>query len=81
MEKKKYHMVKTFPIIQQKNRRMWQNRCLAKIHHFEKPLNPNTISLCDTCMFVCLMVRNATFNNISVISWRSVLLVEETGEP
>jgi len=27
------------------------------------------------------MVLNATFNNISVISWRSVLLVEETGEP
>ena len=23
----------------------------------------------------------ATFNNISVITWRSVLLVEETGEP
>jgi len=23
---------------------------------------------------------NATFNNISVILWRSVLLVEETGE-
>jgi len=22
---------------------------------------------------------NATFNNLSVISWRSVLLVEETG--
>jgi hypothetical protein len=31
---------------------------------------------------VCLMVLNATFNNISVIiSWRSVLLVEETGVP
>ena len=30
--------------------------------------------------FVCLMVFNATFNNISVISWRSVLLVEEIGE-
>jgi hypothetical protein len=29
----------------------------------------------------CLMVFNATFNNISVISWRSVLLVEETGGP
>jgi hypothetical protein len=28
---------------------------------------------------VKLMVFNATFNNISVISWRSVLLVEETG--
>jgi hypothetical protein len=27
------------------------------------------------------MVFNATFNNISVISWRSVLLVEETREP
>jgi hypothetical protein len=28
---------------------------------------------------VCLMVLNSTFNNISVISWQSVLLVEETG--
>jgi hypothetical protein len=27
------------------------------------------------------MVINATFNNISVISWRSVLLVAETGFP
>jgi cytochrome b561 len=27
------------------------------------------------------MVFNATLNNISVISWRSVLLVEETGVP
>jgi hypothetical protein len=27
------------------------------------------------------MVPNATFNNISVISWRSVLLVKETGVP
>jgi hypothetical protein len=26
-------------------------------------------------------VFNATFNNISVILWRSVLLVEETGLP
>ena len=25
------------------------------------------------------MVFNATFNNISVLSWRSVLLVEEAG--
>jgi hypothetical protein len=29
--------------------------------------------------YVCLMVFNVIFNNISVISWRSVLLVEETG--
>ena len=31
------------------------------------------------CYYVCLFY--ATFNNISVISWRSVLLVEETGGP
>jgi hypothetical protein len=30
---------------------------------------------------VRVMVFNATFNNISVISWRSVLLVEETEVP
>ena len=29
-------------------------------------------------LFVCLMVFNTTFNNLSVISWRSVLLVEKT---
>ena len=28
-----------------------------------------------------VMVFNVTSNNISVISWSSVLLVEETGEP
>ena len=27
------------------------------------------------------MVFNTTFNNITVISWQSVLLVEETGVP
>jgi hypothetical protein len=30
---------------------------------------------------VTVMMFNATFNNISVISWWSVLLVEETGVP
>ena len=30
---------------------------------------------------VMVVVFNATFNNISVISWRSVLLVEETRVP
>jgi hypothetical protein len=30
---------------------------------------------------VRVMVFNATFNNISDISWQSVLLVEETGVP
>ena len=32
-------------------------------------------------MFVCLMVLYTTFNNILVISWRSILLVEETEGP
>ena len=31
------------------------------------------------CLFVCLMLYNVTFINISVISWQSVLLVKETG--
>ena len=30
---------------------------------------------------LCLMVFNATFNNICVISWRSVLLEKDTGVP
>ena len=30
---------------------------------------------------VGVMVFNATFNSISVVSWWSVLLEEETGEP
>jgi hypothetical protein len=30
---------------------------------------------------VCLYVLNATFNNISAISWQSVLVVEEAGVP
>jgi hypothetical protein len=32
-------------------------------------------------LFVCFIVFHATFNNISVIPWQSVLLVEETGVP
>ena len=34
-----------------------------------------------TSLFACLMVFNATFNNISVISWRSVLLVKDIRGP
>jgi hypothetical protein len=30
---------------------------------------------------VCVMLFNANFNNISLISWRSVLLVEENHHP
>ena len=35
----------------------------------------------STMVWLRFMVFNDTFNNISVISWWSVLLVEETGVP
>jgi hypothetical protein len=40
------------------------------------------VSVSNRAMFnECCLMFNATFNNISVISWRSVLLVEKTREP
>jgi uncharacterized DUF497 family protein len=39
----------------------------------------NIVIARDDCLLV--MVFNVTFNNISVISWRSVLLVEGTRVP
>ena len=36
--------------------------------------------ICLSYTRVGVMVFNATFNNISLISWRSFLLMEETGE-
>ena len=39
----------------------------------------SSICLQDKIQGVRFMVFNVTFNNISVISWMSVLLVEETG--
>ena len=35
----------------------------------------------DHKLCVGVMVFNTTFNNISVISWRSILMVEDTGIP
>jgi hypothetical protein len=48
---------------------------LTNMFYHREPQTTNTIRL------VGCMLPNATFNNISVISWRSVLLVEETGVP
>jgi hypothetical protein len=56
---------------------LWYDKQVSYKQHY-------ILLLCDfeyRCLIVCLMVFNATFNNISVISWRSVLLVEETGGP
>jgi len=44
-------------------------------------LEVNTIGSVSIIWLVGFIVFNATFNNISVISWRPVLLVEETGGP
>ena len=43
-------------------------------------LSTSNFLLYSKLAWIEVMVFNATFNNISVISWRSVLLVEETGE-
>ena len=67
---------------------------LTKVHRLSKVLQVRFVSSHDalttfikpgkvlktviTC--VSAMVLNATFNNSSVISWRSVLLMEETRE-
>jgi hypothetical protein len=54
---------------------------------FKKSSDQNAITICTSqngnivCLIVCVMVFNPTFNNISVLSWRSILLVEETGGP
>jgi hypothetical protein len=42
---------------------------------------PEVGEYCLACLFVYLVVVHTTFNNISVISWRSVLLVVESGGP
>ena len=41
--------------------------------------NPKMFFIVVNTPRVRVMVFSATFNNISVISWRSVLLLEETG--
>ena len=46
-------------------------------------MNHTNIQMTKSNMFgeVRVMVLNTTFNNISVMSWQSVLLVEENGVP
>jgi hypothetical protein len=47
-------------------------------------VNSNNSHSMFVCLFVCLfhgVYRHFYFNNISVISWSSVLLVEEIGGP
>ena len=59
------------------------NRCQIYMFSNLSIYNSNGVKsdLQHTQKEVRVTVFNATFNNISVISWRSVLLVEETGVP
>jgi len=49
-------------------------------HTVKVTINQGNLSLLYE-LRVRIMLFNATFNNISVIPWQSVLLVEETGVP
>ena len=56
-------------------RRKMVSKCNAEMERIKK--RRKMIGRCN----VRIMVFNATFNNISVISWRPFLLLEETGVP
>ena len=64
---------------------MYPNKfsCQNIFYHFIEacPGEPHSIYSKVKSMVGWFMVFNATFNNISVISWRSVLLMEETEHP
>ena len=51
---------------------------LNDVPRYMFPKYKSLLSFMNKCLFVLF---NTTFNNISVISWRSVLSVEETGGP
>jgi hypothetical protein len=70
---------------------LWQVNVFFRVLLFPPPIKL-TATVCRTVVLfkdllilsylrVRVMVFNATFNNISVILWQSVLLVEETGVP
>jgi hypothetical protein len=55
-------------------------RTTASIRSSNTPCLEQDSTSQSCCFWFDFMVFNATFNNISVISWRSVLLMEETGK-
>ena len=67
-----------------KNRNFQFNRfyCIAIPTLWYANIMTPVLKLSNTCFPLgWIMVFKATFNNISVISWWSVLLMEETGVP
>ena len=57
----------------------WNN--LYTLHTCSDFVENKTLTCPTWSLMVWVMVLNATFHNISIISWRSVLLLEETGIP
>jgi len=57
-----------------------QEICSSNLH-YKLLLELAKLSTAIYKIMVGFLVFNATFNNISVISWWSVLLAEETGVP
>ena len=60
--------------------------CICRPNRSYRPVVENMATsqpffLWNLVWLVWFMVLNATFNNIPAISWRSVLLVEESGVP
>ena len=76
-----------------RNRFRWENNVIIDIFYFCCRLNTKILMIKSSILNVNLseknlvyltvmvMVFKVTFNNTSAISWRSVLLVEETGVP
>jgi hypothetical protein len=53
----------------------------GKASSLRKPPNWFSCSHKDSVLIDLFLVFNATFSNISAISWRTVLVVEEAGVP
>jgi hypothetical protein len=75
------HLIRTHPGANQHVN--YQNPHLTDMHSRATYKNTNQQPMYGSTQnqHVKVMVFNATFNNISVISWQSVLLVEETRVP
>jgi len=65
-----------FPLYRGIHRTLLKN----KIMHDISPI-PISKKQTSNILMILLVVFSATFNNISVILWQSVLLIEETGVP
>ena len=62
-------------------RRVWLSCLFPLVFLFQNDIKLFGFSISLSVPMVRVIVLNATFNNISVISSRSVLLLEETGVP